>query len=197
MMYEFLKGTFEQITPSYIVVNCGGVGYKVEISLTSYSELKDKKEGKVYTHFIVREDAHILFGFAYEKERELFRELISVSGIGANTARVMLSSLSVDELVGAIINQDSKTISQIKGIGPKTAQRVCVDLQDKLKKWEFSNESTHSNTLVDNKIKEEALLALQTLGFNKTIIDKTLDKILQVNNDLSVEGLVKEALRRM
>lgn len=196
-MYEFLEGAFEQITPSYIVINCCGVGYKVEISLTSYSELKDKKEGKVFTHFVVREDAHILFGFASEKERELFRELISVSGIGANTARMMLSSMSVDELVSSIVNQDSKTISKIKGIGVKTAQRVCVDLQDKLAKWEFSDKNIYSNTLVDNKIKEEALLALQTLGFNKIIIEKTLDKILQVNNDLSVEGLVKEALRRM
>lgn len=196
-MYEFLQGKFEELTPSYIVVNCCGVGYMVEISLTSFSALKDKKDGRIYTHFVVRDDAQILFGFATKKERELFRELISVSGIGVNTARMMLSSLSVDELVGAIVNEDSKTISTIKGIGTKTAQRVCVDLHDKLKKLEFANDNIKSNSILCNKNKNEALLALQTLGFNKVIIEKTLDKILQVDNDISVESLVKEALRRM
>jgi len=196
-MYEFLEGKFEQINPSVIVVNCGGVGYIVEISLTSYSQLKDKKEGKIYTHFIVREDVQVLFGFATLQERELFRYLITVSGIGANTARMMLSSLSVDELVGAIINEDSTTISRIKGIGTKTSQRVVVDLHDKLKKWKFSEQISTNLNKIDNKNRTESLLALQTLGFNKVIIEKTLDKLLTEDENMSVEDLVKQALRRM
>lgn len=196
-MYEFLNGKFEEITPSFVVVNCNGVGYMVEISLTSYSVLKDKKEGKIYTHFVVREDAQILYGFATSKERELFRQLISVSGIGANTARMMLSSLNVDELVKAIVTEDSQSISKIKGIGTKTSQRVVVDLHDKLKKWKFSDSVSSISSVLDNKNRTEALLALQTLGFNKVIIEKTLDKLLKDNGEMSVEGLVKEALRRM
>ena len=196
-MYEFLNGKFEEITPSFVVVNCNGVGYMVEISLTSYSVLKDKKEGKIYTHFVVREDAQILYGFATSKERELFRQLISVSGIGANTARMMLSSLNVDELVKAIVTEDSQSISKIKGIGTKTSQRVVVDLHDNLKKWKFSDSVSSISSVLDNKNRTEALLALQTLGFNKVIIEKTLDKLLKDNGEMSVEGLVKEALRRM
>ncbi|MBR1625916.1 MAG: Holliday junction branch migration protein RuvA [Bacteroidales bacterium] len=196
-MYEFLNGKFEEINPSFVVVNCNGVGYIVEISLTSYSAIKDKKEGKIYTHFVVREDARVLYGFATSRERELFRQLISVSGIGANTARMMLSSLSVDELVKAIVSEDSATISKIKGIGTKTSQRVVVDLHDKLKKWEFSQETSSISASLDNKNRNEALLALQTLGFNKVIIEKTLDKLLKEDGNMSVEVLVKEALRRM
>lgn len=196
-MYEFLQGKFEEITPSYVVIDCSGVGYIVEISLTSYSAIKDKKEGRIYTHFVVREDAQILYGFATKRERELFRELITVSGIGANTARMMLSSLSVDELIKAIVSEDSKTISTIKGIGGKTSQRVVLDLHDKLKKWDYEVSGSQNTFAVGNKNREEALLALQTLGFNKVIIEKTLDKLLKDNEDMSVESLVKETLRRM
>jgi Holliday junction DNA helicase RuvA len=196
-MYEFLKGSFEEITPSYIVVNCNNVGYRVEISLTSYSFFKDKKEGKVYTHFVVREDCQLLYGFATIKERELFRNLITVSGIGANTARMMLSSLSSEELVKAIVSEDIKTINSIKGIGTKTAQRVVIDLKDKLKKMDYSLDSLPDSPLLSNKTKEEALLALITLGFNKVIAEKTLDKILKTNNDITVESLIKEALKRL
>ncbi len=196
-MYEFLEGKFEEVTPSFVVVNCSGVGYMVEISLTSYSELKEKKEGKIYTHFSVREDAQTLYGFATSRERELFRHLITVSGIGANTARMMLSSLGVDELVRAIVNEDSSSINKVKGIGTKTSQRVIVDLHDKLKKWEFDEKDSSIASVSDNKNRTEALLALQTLGFNKVIIEKTLDKLLKDNNTMSVENLVREALRRM
>lgn len=194
-MYEFLKGSFEEITPSYIVVNCNNVGYRVEISLTSYSFFKDRKEGKVYTHFVVREDCQFLYGFATIKERELFRNLITVSGIGANTARMMLSSLTSEELVKAIVSEDIKTINSIKGIGTKTAQRVVIDLKDKLKKMDYPLDSLSDSPLLSNKTKEEALLALITLGFNKVIAEKTLDKILKTNNDITVESLIKEALK--
>lgn len=196
-MFEYLNGKFAEITPSYIVVDCNGVGYMIEISLTSYSVLKDLKEGKIFTHFVVREDAQILFGFATTKERELFRQLITVSGIGVNTARMMLSSLNADELVKAIVTEDTKTINGIKGIGTKTAQRVVVDLKDKLAKWEYSEETQIVGVAESNKNRQEALLALQTLGFNKVIVEKTLDKILKDNSQLTVESLIKEALRRL
>ena len=168
-----------------------------EISVTTYSALKDKKEGRVFIHFAVREDAHVLYGFATKQERELFRQLITVSGIGTNTARMMLSSLSVEELVGAIINEDSAAVSKIKGIGTKTSQRIIVDLHDKLKKASFVEPDAINIVRQDNKIRQEALLALQTLGFNKVIIEKTLDKLLKEDNSLTVESLVREALRRM
>ncbi|MBQ7985455.1 MAG: Holliday junction branch migration protein RuvA [Bacteroidales bacterium] len=196
-MYEFLDGRFEELTPSYAVINCNGVGYMAEISVTTYSALKDKKEGRVFIHFAVREDAHVLYGFATKQERELFRQLITVSGIGTNTARMMLSSLSVEELVGAIINEDSAAVSKIKGIGTKTSQRIIVDLHDKLKKASFVEQDAINIVRQDNKIRQEALLALQTLGFNKVIIEKTLDKLLKEDNSLTVESLVREALRRM
>ncbi len=196
-MYEYLKGNFTLMTPSYIVVDCNGVGYRIEISLNSYSQLKDKTEGKIFVHFVVREDAQIFYGFADEKERELFRLLIGVSGIGPNTARIMLSSLNADELVRAISSEDIKSINSIKGIGNKTAQRVIVDLKDKLQKWDYSSEIFDIEKQENNKNREEALLALQTLGFNKIIVEKTLDKILKENNQLSVENLIKEALKRL
>lgn len=196
-MYEYLNGKFALINPSFVVVDCNGIGYKIEISLNTYSQIKEKKEGKVFVHFIVREDAQVLYGFADEKERELFRLLIGVSGIGPNTARVMLSSLNSDELVKAIRDEDLRTINAIKGIGNKTAQRVIVDLKDKIQKWDYSSEISGTTSQEDNKNREQALLALQTLGFNKIIIEKTLDKILKEESQMDVENLIKEALKRL
>lgn len=196
-MYEYLNGKFALINPSSVVVDCNGVGYKIEISLNTYSQIKEKKEGKVFVHFIVREDMQVLYGFADEKERELFRLLIGVSGIGPNTARVILSSLNSDELVKAIRDEDLKSINAIKGIGNKTAQRVIVDLKDKVQKWDYSSEISGMASQKDNKNHEQALLALQTLGFNKIIIEKTLDKILKENSQMDVENLIKEALKRL
>lgn len=196
-MYEYLNGKFALINPSFVVVDCNGVGYKIEISLNTYSQIKEKKEGKVFVHFIVRDDAQVLYGFADEKERELFRLLIGVSGIGPNTARVILSSLNSDELVKAIREEDLKSINAIKGIGNKTAQRVIVDLKDKVQKWDYSSEISSMASQKDNKNHEQALLALQTLGFNKIIIEKTLDKILKENSQMDVENLIKEALKRL
>ncbi|MBQ4420103.1 MAG: Holliday junction branch migration protein RuvA [Bacteroidales bacterium] len=196
-MYEYLNGKFALINPSFVVVDCNGIGYKIEISLNTYSQIKEKKEGKVFVHFIVREDAQVLYGFADEKERELFRLLIGVSGIGPNTARVILSSLNSDELVKAIRDEDLKSINAIKGIGNKTAQRVIVDLKDKIQKWDYSSEISGTTSQEDNKNREQALLALQTLGFNKIIIEKTLDKILKEESQMDVENLIKEALKRL
>lgn len=190
-MFEFFEGKFVEITPSYIVVNCGGVGYKIEISLNSYSILKDKSEGKVLVHHIVREDAQLLFGFENEKERKLFRHLISVNGVGANTARMILSSLSCDDLIEAVVTENVNVIKAVKGIGLKTAQRIIIDLKDNLNKIEI----VKTESVIGNKNREEALLALQTLGFNKTIIEKTLDKILKTNASLGVEELIRQALK--
>lgn len=190
-MFEFFEGKFVEITPSYIIINCGGVGYKIEISLNSYSILKDKSEGKVLVHHIVREDAQLLFGFENEKERKLFRHLISVNGVGANTARMILSSLSCDDLIEAVVTENVNVIKAVKGIGLKTAQRIIIDLKDNLNKIEI----VKTESVIGNKNREEALLALQTLGFNKTIIEKTLDKILKTNASLGVEELIRQALK--
>lgn len=190
-MFEFLEGKFEDITPSYVVVNCSSVGYKVEISLTTYTDLKDKSSGRLFVHQIVREDAQLLFGFSSKKERAVFRALISVNGIGANTARMMLSSLNSDELIRAVVKEDVGAIKAVKGIGIKTAQRVIIDLKDTFSKFEVSDVGVQSN----NKNKEEALLALQTLGFNKVLIEKALDKILKEKSDYGVEELIRLALK--
>lgn len=190
-MFEFLEGKFEEITPSYVVVNCSSVGYKVEISLTTYTDLKDKSSGRLFVHQIVREDAQLLFGFSSKKERTVFRALISVNGIGANTARMMLSSLNSDELICAVVKEDVGAIKAVKGIGIKTAQRVIIDLKDTFSKFEVSDVGVQSN----NKNKEEALLALQTLGFNKVLIEKALDKILKEKSDYGVEELIRLALK--
>ncbi len=190
-MFEFLEGKFEEITPSYVVVNCSSVGYKVEISLTTYTDLKDKSSGRLFVHQIVREDAQLLFGFSSKKERTVFRALISVNGIGANTARMMLSSLNSDELIRAVVKEDVGAIKAVKGIGIKTAQRVIIDLKDTFSKFEVADVGVQSN----NKNKEEALLALQTLGFNKVLIEKALDKILKEKSDYGVEELIRLALK--
>lgn len=190
-MFEFIEGTFEEINPSYLVVNCSGVGFMVEIPLSSYAYFKSKEKGKVFLHQVIREDAHLLFGFASKKERTLFRALISVNGVGANTARMMLSSLEADELIRAVVKEDIATIKSIKGIGLKTAQRLIIELKDSLSKFEISETGVPNN----NKNREEALLALQTLGFNKLLIEKTLDKILNNDSDYGVEDLIRLALK--
>ncbi len=190
-MFDFFEGKFVEITPSYIVVNCNGIGYKIEISLNSYTVFKDKSEGRVLAHLIVREDAHLLFGFESEKERQLFKYLISVNGVGANTARMILSSLNCDELIEAVVNENVSAIKSVKGIGIKTAQRIIIDLKDNLSKFEI----VKSESVFSNKNRDEALLALQTLGFNKPVIEKTLDKILKTDASLGVEELIRQALK--
>lgn len=191
-MYEFIEGKFEYKTPSAVVVNASGVGYHIEISLTTYSDIKSMDSGRVLVHHVVREDAHQLFGFSTAKERQLFRFLISVNGIGVNTARMMLSSMNTDELLIAIIKEDVNAIKQVKGIGLKTAQRVILELKEPLSKLDVDIMNT---SVASNKSHEEALLALQTLGFSKLIIERALDKIIINNPDASVELLIKQALK--
>lgn len=195
-MYNYIFGKLAEITPAYAVIDCGGVGYILEISLTTYSQIKDKSEVKLLAHFVVREDAHILFGFYEEKERTLFRHLINVNGVGATTARVMLSSYATDELAHAIISQDVKTVQSIKGIGPKTAQRIVLELHDKIGKID-ELDSLPVKALQSNKNHEEALCALVALGFPKTAADKVLHKITESNPDATVENLIKLALKML
>lgn len=191
-MYAFISGKVTEKTPAYVVIDNHGIGYFINITLNTFTAIGEKEEVRLYTHTQILEDAHNLFGFYSQKERDLFELLISVSGVGCNTARLILSSLTVSELSNAIANDDAKTIQSVKGIGTKTAQRIVIDLKDKLKKIDVQTEIF---SVPNNTIRAEALSALTILGFNKTAIEKALDKILQQNPDASVEALIKEALK--
>lgn len=194
-MYAYIDGKLTFKGPTYIVVEAGGVGYHINISLNTYGLLNDSERCKIYTWMHVKEDAHTLYGFADEGERRLFLHLISVSGIGPNTGRMMLSSITPNEIQQAIIQGDIPLIQRIKGIGAKTAQRLVLELQDKLKK-----EGTGSLILapVHNTAKDEALSALVMLGFAKQGAEKALDNILKQSADKpSVEQLIKLALKNL
>lgn len=194
-MYDYISGKITHATATYLVVEANGVGYQLQVSLQTYSKLKDAQSAKVYTHLSIKEDAHLLFGFADEDERQLFRNLISVSGVGPGTARVMLSSLSTTELQRAITTGNVAVIKKIKGIGDKTAQRIVIDLKDKLGKA-----GTTAPVLLTqgNTIKEEALSALLTLGFNRNVAEKELNKVMAGGGELqSVEVLLREALKNL
>jgi Holliday junction DNA helicase RuvA len=191
-MYEFISGKLAHTTPAYVVVDNGGIGYFISISLYTFEALKDKQEASLFIHENIREDAYSLYGFATTRERDLFQLLISVSGIGANTARMMLSSMSPDELHVAISTENVNQIKSIKGIGLKTAQRVIIDLKDKIGKAEEGQ-----NLLLpkDNTKAEEALSALVMLGFSKAPSQKAIDKILRENPGSKVENVLKQALK--
>jgi Holliday junction DNA helicase RuvA len=194
-MINHVKGTIEEVNPAYVIVETsGGVGYIINISLATFSQIKDQKEVKLLTHFIVKEDAQVLYGFATEEERELFKLLISVNGIGPNTSRLILSSMSVGEVLNAIATEDVKTIQSVKGIGTKTAQRVVIELKDKAKKASWAD-ATKINVAYNNN-KYEALSALVALGFPKNNAEAVLDKIIKVEGiQLTVEELIKKALK--
>lgn len=189
-MITHLKGELIEKTPTYVVIECNGVGYMVKVSLNTFSTLPNNGPLKLYTQLQVREDAHTLFGFAKKQEREMFNHLVSVSGIGANTAILMLSAMTADEIASAIVNEQVDTIKSIKGIGLKTAQRVIVDLKSKMEKVEFSSENIFSS---NNTNKFEALTALSALGFDKKKSELAINKV--VSDDQTVEDLIKQALR--
>ncbi|MFP4018115.1 MAG: Holliday junction branch migration protein RuvA [Bacteroidales bacterium] len=193
-MYEFIRGKIEEITPAYVILVNNNVGYFLNITLNTYTFLREKEECSLYLHEVIREDAFILYGFSEKSEREVFRQLLSVSGIGANTSCMILSSLNVSELKNAIINEEVNTLKNIKGIGAKSAQRIIVDLKDKLSKEETSEEIFSG---IDNTIKDEAFSALVTLGFNKKKVEKVLDDIVRKKSDIGVEELVKKALSKL
>lgn len=191
-MYDYLEGKLVEKNPTYIVIDVAGVGYMVNISLTTYSKIKEQENIKIFTHFVVREDAQILFGFADKNERLLFTYLISVSGVGANTARLILSSLTTEEAFDAIVQSKTNILQGVKGIGGKTAQRIIIDLKDKLIKSGIELEKINET---HNTIREEALSGLLILGFNKNSTEKVIDKVLKDENVVDVEGLIKEALK--
>lgn len=189
-MIAHVNGRLVEKTPTSLVVECGGIGYELKISLATFSKLGDGEAVKLFTQFIVREDAQILYGFFDKQEREMFNLLISVSGIGPNTGILMLSSLSPGEIVQAVSSEDVNTIKSVKGIGLKTAQRLIVDLKDKVLKFDVSQENiTPSN----NTMRFDALTALVSLGFDKKTAEKALNKVH--NDQDSVELLIKDALK--
>ncbi|MDX1444763.1 Holliday junction branch migration protein RuvA [Lishizhenia sp.] len=189
-MITHLNGKLVEKNPTNLIIECGGIGYEVKISLNTFSAIKSEEAIKIFTQFVVREDAQILYGFATTDEREMFNHLISVSGIGPNTAMIMLSSLLPSDIAQAIVSEDVNTIKSVKGIGAKTAQRVIVDLKDKMAKFEFSSD----NIFVENNTKRfEALTALVSLGFDKKAAEKALDKVS--TGEESVEELIKLSLK--
>ncbi len=193
-MITHIKGRLVEKNPTDVVLDCNGVGYFLHISLHTYSLLPEGEALQLYTHLQVKEDSHTLFGFVEKSEREIFRLLISVSGIGASTARTMLSSLHPDQIKEAIASNDVATIQSIKGIGAKTAQRVIIDLKDKiLKVYNIDEVSVSQN----NTNKDEALSALETLGFSRKIAEKVVDKVLRVTPKETVENIIKQALKNL
>lgn len=193
-MYDYISGQIKDLNPTYVVIDNQGIGYYCHISLNSYTAMKGKDQALVYIKEIIREDVHDLYGFLEKEERSLFNLLISVSGVGANTARVILSSLSGQELELAIGEGNVNTLKSVKGIGLKTAQRIIVELKDKIQGVRSSSESAlFANQ--DNSIQEEALSALTMLGFNKGQVQKVLKKINSTPNSHTVESLIKEALK--
>lgn len=192
-MYSFISGKVAEKNPAYVVIDNQGIGYLINITLNTFTAIGEQAEVKLYVHLAVREDAHVLYGFYTEEERALFLQLITVSGVGCNTARLILSSLTVKETVDAISSNNTKAIQNVKGIGAKTAQRIIVDLHDKISKLNISEgEKTPAGY---NTLKEEALSALMVLGFNRTSIEKILDKLMSQMENPNVEQLIKEALR--
>ncbi len=194
LMYEFIKGAVADLTPASIIVEAGGIGYFINISLNTYSRLNGKGEAKIFLHQVVREDALILYGFGDENERSLFRNLISVNGVGAATAIMMLSSLDSKEIATAITTENVNILKGVKGIGAKTAQRIIIDLKDKLGKIQ---EPGQILLMADNTIQNEALSGLVTLGFTRKDAEKAVSRILQEQPGVTVEGVIKQALKRL
>ena len=193
-MITQLRGKLIEIYPTNAVIDCNGVGYWVNISLNTYSTLEHEELVTIFTHLIVREDAHILYGFATKLEREIFQKLISVNGVGPASGMMIISTLSSKEIATAIAQEDAKLLQSVKGIGAKTAQRIIIDLKDKLDQNLIQDVNSGS---VKNKSKNEALSALEVLGIPKKSAEKIMDKILQDSPDADVEFLVKETLKKI
>ena len=199
-MIEYIKGELTELTPALAMVEAGGVGYGLSISLNTFSAIQGKKEVKLYVYEAIREDAHVLFGFVNKKEREMFLQLITVNGVGANTARMMLSGMSVSELCNAISTGNARLIQNIKGIGKMTAQRIIVDLRDKIVALGIADEIPAGGQMaapVNNQVKEEAVSALTMLGFSPAPTQKVVMQILKEQPDLPVEQVVKLALKQI
>lgn len=203
-MIEFVRGELAEITPAYAVVDVNGVGYGLNISLNTYTAIQREKQVKLYVYEAIREDAYVLFGFAKQQERKMFELLISVSGVGANTARVILSEMSLNDLVQVINSDDAKTLKGVKGIGLKTAQRIIIELKDKVLQAgivdgvEAGGAAGAASTAavgINTEVKEEAVGALTMLGFQAAISNKVVIALLKENPDMPVEQVVKQALK--
>jgi Holliday junction DNA helicase RuvA len=193
-MYAYFEGTVVEKNPAYVVLDCNGIGYILNISLNTFSKIPDSGKCKLYAHQSIKEDAHSLYGFFDQEERLMFRNLISVSGVGEVTARMMLSSLGSAEIQQAILNGDVVKLKSIKGIGEKSAQRIIIDLKGKMGKDSFGTSVSFIGA--HNKVKQEALNALEVLGFTRNIAEKAIDKTLQEGGDaLPLEDLVKRVLK--
>lgn len=192
-MIEYLKGKLVFKSPTYVVIETCGVAYYVNISLQTFGKLPDDEACKIYTHLAIKEDAHTLYGFFDETERAMFRQLISVSGVGASTARMILSALNANELQQAITSGNAATLQNVKGIGAKSAMRIIVDLKDKLKKEDLYSLVTP----IDNTTKNEALSALITLGFPRSSVEKVIERIIRDDQNIAVEQLIKSALKSL
>ncbi|MFN5134421.1 MAG: Holliday junction branch migration protein RuvA [Chitinophagaceae bacterium] len=194
-MLAYLKGNFTLKTPTVVHVECHGIGYEVQVSLNTYSKIQNLTEGLLHTHLIIREDAHILYGFFDKTEKEVFQQLISVSGVGAATARVMLSSLQPHEIINAVVQGNENLLESVKGIGKKTAQRLVLELKDKLSK---TATDANISTLNNNTLEQEALTALTALGIARNAAESAIKKALQSGSHLiRVEDLIKAALKSL
>lgn len=196
-MIEYLKGEIAELTPATAIIECGGVGYETSITLNTYSALQGKKETKLYIHEAIREDAHLLFGFSNKQERELFLLLISVSGIGGNTARTILSAFTVNELCEAIACGDERAIKSVKGIGLKTAQRLIVDLKDKIAGIGNYTSGTQAAATIDSDVVDGAVSALVMLGFPSSAASKVVQGIAKSNPTATIEQVIKLALKEL
>ena len=194
-MIHHIKGRLVEKSPTHAIIEASGIGYFLNISLITFSKLGNEENCTLYTHLSIKEDAHTLYGFVEKSEREIFRQLISVNGVGASTARIMLSSMTAEEITTAIVTSDVNALKSIKGIGAKSAQRIIVDLKDKLGKIDGIEQNIL--TFANNTNRDEALSALLALGFIKNSVEKVLNKVLKAQPDLDVENLIKEALKNL
>ena len=195
-MIAFLKGKLVHRDPTFVIVDVQGVGYQLQISLQTFSEIKEQENVMLHTHLNIREDAHVLFGFSSQAEKKLFQQLISVSGVGPSTAIIMLSYMNSSELKSAIVREDAVSLQAIKGIGGKTAQRVIIELRDKLKKESWEETQPAISLGAHNTMRNEALSALLTLGLPKAAAEKSVDTVLKKSgNTITLEDLVKQALK--
>lgn len=196
-MYDFIEGKIEHANPAFLVLNCNGIGFHLQISINTYEKIKSEKNIRILTHLAIKEDGHYLYGFFDETERQLFRQLIIVNGVGTNTARMILSGQSPTEIISAISTGNLSLLKAVKGVGPKTAQRIILELQDKIGKLSQSMDPEEFVNAAPKSF-DEALLALQALGFQRNIAEKTLLKITNNNKlELSVEFLIKQSLKQL
>jgi len=195
-MIAFIEGKLVENEPTHVVIDVGGIGYHINISLQTYSEVKSKEKTKLYTYLNVKEDSHTLYGFYTPEERKVFLHLISISGVGPSIGMMIQSSLSAQELFSAIVNEDTRTIQSVKGIGGKTAQRIILELKDKFRKEEFIEKTGEILPVIDNTLRKEALSALLTLGINKAVAENSVDAILKkTGNQITLEELIKQTLK--